>query len=56
MFAAGKIDEAIHELKNIARVNKKKISDETLKMLEAFKNANDNEIAKVNLYTCIQYN
>jgi hypothetical protein len=48
MIAAGKIDEAIHELKNIARINNKKLSDETLKMLEAYKNANDKEIEKVN--------
>ncbi|XP_025416341.1 organic cation transporter-like protein [Sipha flava] len=47
MIAAGKIDEAIHELKNIARINNKKLSDETLKMLEAYKNANDKEIEKI---------
>lgn len=51
MIAAGKIDDAIHELKNIARINRKKLSDETLKILEAYKSANDKEIEKVNLLT-----
>lgn len=41
MITAGKIDEATEELKCIAKHNGKKLSDESLKMLETFKNANE---------------
>lgn len=50
MITAGKIDEAIEELKCIARHNGKKLSDESLKILETYKSANDKEIEIVSVY------
>jgi len=44
MIAAGKINEAIEELKYIANYNGKKLSEETLKKLETFKSSNEKEI------------
>lgn len=50
MITAGKIEEAIEELKCIAKHNGKKLSDESLKMLETFKNASDKGIEIVSTY------
>lgn len=47
MITSGKIDEALEELKCIAKYNGKKLSEESLKKLETFKNANDKNIAIV---------
>ncbi|XP_060866747.1 organic cation transporter protein-like [Metopolophium dirhodum] len=44
MITAGKINEAIEELKYIANYNGKKLSEETLKKLETFKSSNEKEI------------
>jgi len=49
MITAGKINEAIEELKYIAKYNGKKLSEETLKKLETFKSSNEKEIEIVNL-------
>lgn len=48
MITAGKIDEASEELKCIAKHNGKKLSEESLKHLEAFKTVTDKEITIVN--------
>lgn len=47
MVTAGKIDEALEELKCIAKYNGKKLSDESMKKLEMFKSISDKEIALV---------
>ncbi|XP_060852099.1 organic cation transporter protein-like [Rhopalosiphum padi] len=44
MITAGKINEAIEELKYIAKFNGKKLSEESLKKLEAFRSTNEKEI------------
>ncbi|KAL5242557.1 hypothetical protein ACI65C_009967 [Semiaphis heraclei] len=44
MITAGKINEAIEELKYIAKYNGKKLSEESLKKLETFKCSNEKEI------------
>jgi len=49
MIAAGKIDEAVEELKYIAKYNGKKLSEESLRKLETFKCSNEKEIEIVNL-------
>lgn len=43
MITAGKIDDAIEELKCIAKHNGKKLSEETLKNLDTFKSINDKD-------------
>lgn len=53
MITAGKINEAIEELKYIAKYNGKKLSEESLKKLEMFKNTNEKEIEIVNIPTHI---
>jgi hypothetical protein len=53
MITAGKINEAIEELKYIAKFNGKKLSEESLKKLEAFRNTNEKEIEIVNIYTSV---
>ncbi|VVC35894.1 Sugar transporter, conserved site,Major facilitator superfamily domain,Major facilitator, sugar [Cinara cedri] len=45
LITAGKMDEAIEELKCIAKHNGRKLSDESLKMLDMYKNANEKEMA-----------
>lgn len=47
MVTAGKIDEALEELKCIAKYNGKKLSEESMKKLEMFKSISDKEIALV---------
>jgi len=49
MITVGKINEAIEELKYIAKYNGKKLSEESLKKLEMFKCSNEKEIEIVNL-------
>jgi len=53
MITAGKINEAIEELKYIAKFNGKKLSEESLKKLEAFRSTNEKEIEIVNIYTSV---
>lgn len=53
MITAGKTNEAIEELKYIAKYNGKKLSEESLKKLEMFKSTNEKEIEIVNIPTHI---
>lgn len=47
MITAGKIDDALEELKCIAKHNGKKLSDESMEKLEMYKSIADKEIVSV---------